>query len=68
MGYDYNNLLKDAKTLTSKYSFVDFYSIGESVMEKKIYCIKIGNGKRKIFINGAHHGLEYLTTAFIMRF
>lgn len=68
MGYDYNNLLDDAKKLTSKYSFVDFYSIGESVMEKKIYCIKIGNGKRKIFINGAHHGLEYLTSAFIMRF
>ena len=68
MGYDYNNFLENAKKLTSKYSFVDFYTIGESVMEKKIYCIKIGNGKRKIFINGAHHGLEYLTSAFIMHF
>ena len=68
MGYDYNDFLTDAKKLTSKYAFVDFYSIGESVMEKKIYCLKIGTGKNKIFINGAHHGLEYLTSAFIMRF
>lgn len=68
MGYDYNQLLKDAKTITSKYSFTDFYSIGESVMENKIYCLKIGKGRKKIFINGAHHGLEYLTSAFIMRF
>lgn len=43
------------------------FSIGESVMEKKIFCIKIGTGKKKLFINGAHHGLEYLTSAFIMR-
>jgi len=68
MGYDYNDFINDAKKLTSKFSFVDFYSIGESVMEKKIYCLKIGTGKKKIFINGAHHGLEYLTSAFIMRF
>lgn len=68
MGYDYNQLLNDSKNLINKYDFIDFYSIGESVMENKIYCLKIGNGKRKIFINGAHHGLEYLTSAFIMRF
>ncbi len=68
MGYDYNRLVQDTKHLTEKYRFLDFFSIGESVMENKIYCIKIGNGKRKIFINGAHHGLEYITSAFIMRF
>ena len=68
MGYDYNRLICDSKKLVEKYRFIDFFSIGESVMENKIYCIKIGNGKRKIFINGAHHGLEYITSAFIMRF
>ncbi len=68
MGYDYGRLVRDAKSLADKYHFIDLYSIGESVMENKIYCIQIGRGKRKIFINGAHHGLEYLTSAFIMRF
>lgn len=68
MGYDYNQLICDSTNLIKQYHFIDFYSIGESVMENKIYCLKIGRGKRKIFINGAHHGLEYLTSAFIMRF
>lgn len=68
MGYDYAELVKDAGELSRKYHFVDLYAIGESVMENKIYCIRLGRGKRKIFINGAHHGLEYLTSAFIMRF
>lgn len=68
MGYDYKQLINDSKRLTARYNFIDFYSIGESVMENKIYCLKIGKGKRKIFINGAHHGLEHLTSAFIMRF
>ena len=68
MGYDYNKLLADSKKLTERFAYIDFFSIGESVMENKIYCLKIGKGKRKIFINGAHHGLEHLTSAFIMRF
>lgn len=68
MGYDYKKLLTDSKKLTTDFPFFDLFSIGESVMEKKIYCLKIGKGKRKIFVNGAHHGLEHLTSAFIMRF
>lgn len=68
MGYDYKKLLSDSKKLTAEFPFIDLYSIGESVMENKIFCLRLGKGKRKVFINGAHHGLEHLTSAFIMRF
>ena len=68
MGYDYSMLIKDCNMLAKEYSFCDLYSVGESVMEKKLFCIKVGKGDKKIFINGAHHGLEYLTSAFIIRF
>ncbi len=68
MGYCYSNLLKDCNKLINTYSFADMFSIGESVMEKKIFCIKIGTGEKKLFINGSHHGLEYLTSSFIMKF
>ena len=68
MGYDYEQFLKDARRLRSLYPFMEFFSIGESVMEKKIYCLKLGEGKKKLFVNGAHHGLEYLTSAFLMKF
>ena len=68
MGYDYQQLRNDAHNLVSQFKEAELLSIGESVMEHKLYCIKIGCGERKLFINGAHHGLEYLTAAFIMRF
>lgn len=68
MGYDYQQLRSDAHKLASQFEEAELFSIGESVMEHKLYCIKLGTGSRKLFINGAHHGLEYLTSAFIMRF
>jgi len=68
MGYDYNMLMKDCDLLSKNYNFCDLFSVGESVMEKKLFCLGIGKGKKKLFINGAHHGLEYLTSAFIIRF
>lgn len=68
MGYDYNDMRNDADRLCRLHKNAELFSIGESVMEHKLLCIKIGDGKRKLFINGAHHGLEYLTSAFIMKF
>lgn len=68
MGYDYKRMVKDAEALVKRYPAAGLYSIGESVMEKKIFCIQAGMGQKKLFINGAHHGLEYLTAAFIVRF
>ena len=68
MGYDYENLCRDGARLASAFGFLDMFSVGESVMERKILCFSLGNGERKLFINGAHHGLEYLTAAFIMKF
>lgn len=68
MGYDYSNLKKDVDRISKLRKNVELFSIGESVMEHKLYCLRIGSGKRKLFINGAHHGLEYLTSAFIVKF
>lgn len=68
MSYDYKCFVKDTESLLEEFPFLEKEIIGKSVMKKPIYCIKVGNGERKIFINGAHHGLEYLTSAFIMRF
>ena len=68
MGYDYNDMLKSAENICRRFPFAEFFSIGESVMEKMIYCLRSGKGKRKVFINGAHHGLEYISSAFIMKF
>lgn len=68
MGYDYRQLREDIDTLLCKHRFFEHSIIGYSLMKAPIHCIKVGDGDIKIFINCAHHGLEYLTSAFIMRF
>lgn len=68
MGYDYEKLRGERETLLKDYPFVGYEIIGNSVMKKPIPAFFVGNGEKKLFVNGAHHGLEYLTSAFIMRF
>lgn len=68
MSYDYAKLLGDIDKFTDVGSDAEVFSIGKSVMEKNIPCLKIGCGEKKIFLSGAYHGLEYLTSAFLMKF
>lgn len=64
--FDYNDLLEELNDLNK--IVTETFSIGETVMGRNIPCIKIGRGKKHIVINGAHHGLEYITSAFLMSF
>ncbi len=66
--YDYGELLKSIKIMESRYPFCEFYSVGESVAKKQLYCIKMGGGEHKVFYSGAHHGAEWITSALLMRF
>lgn len=68
MCYDYKKCTEEINSLSSGFPFVKKSVIGYSVMKKPIYCIMTGSGSKKLFINCAHHGLEYLTSAFIMKF
>lgn len=68
MCYDYSRLLMDIKMLKDNYNIIENFSIGKSVMDKEIPCLKIGRGEKKIFLGGAYHGLEYLTAAFLIKF
>lgn len=68
MCYDYSKLLNDITMLTDNYKIIESFCIGKSVMEKDIPCLRIGAGEKKIFLAGAYHGLEYLTSAFLIKF
>lgn len=68
MGYDYKRCVWEINEFAKRAKGAELFSIGESVMEKKIYCIGYGSGKKTLFLNGAHHGLEYITSGFLMRF
>lgn len=68
MKYDYNRCCSEMEEFVDNNPEAEIFSVGESVMEQKIFCIKYGRGNKKILLNGAHHGLEYITSAFLMRF
>lgn len=68
MGYDYDNLCRDVNMITENYGEVEKSIIGKSVMGRDIICLKAGGGKKSIVLLGAYHGLEYLTSAFLIKF
>lgn len=47
---------------------VKIFSIGKSVKGKNIYCIKFGKGNKNVLFNGAHHGLEWITSPLLIKF
>lgn len=69
--YDSKNMVKDINTILYTYakeypSYVYVTKVGESNHNNDILTIRIGNGKKHIFINGAHHGKEYMTSILVM--
>ncbi len=64
--YDLMNEYIDS--LCARYSSLRLTSLGQSVMGKELFCIRIGEGKRKVMYVGATHGLEWLTTLVLLRF
>lgn len=61
--YTYSDLEADLSMLD-----IPYFSIGKSVGGKSIYAFVLGKGDKNVFFNGAHHGLEWLTSPVLMRF
>ncbi len=68
MVYDYTAFVAHASQFASRFGFADLFSIGESVMERKLYCLKIGRGRIKILITAAENGTEHAASELLMRF
>ncbi len=66
--YTYNIMENDIKELANRYpDIIKYKSIGKSEMGKDIYAVSLGTGKTTIFINGAHHGREWISTVISMQ-
>lgn len=42
--------------------------LGNSLMNKSIPMITLGKGKKRVLYIGAHHGMEWITTALLLKF
>ncbi|KAB8128294.1 LysM peptidoglycan-binding domain-containing protein [Gracilibacillus oryzae] len=66
--YTYEKMIKDINQLISIYPFIRRRSIGNSVLNKDLVELEIGNGQSIRNINGSFHANEWITTPVIMRF
>lgn len=66
--YTYDILERDVTGLKRLYPFLETGSAGKSVLGKNLYYIKLGTGPHKVFYNGAHHSLEWITSPLLMKF
>ena len=65
---DYEKMTKILSNLVKKYAFAGVFSCGKSVLGRDILCVRLGKGKRKIFLNGAHHSLEWITSSLLLNY
>ncbi len=66
--YTYSKLSEDIEGLREAHPGVEIGTIGKSVWGKSLYYIRLGKGKLKVMYSGAHHGMEWITSAMLMRF
>lgn len=66
--YTFEKMVRDINNLLSVYPFIFRKVIGSSVMGKDLIELQIGNGSKKVHIDGSFHANEWITTSTIMRF
>lgn len=66
--YNSNILKSDINSLLLHYPFINLITIGYSVLEKPIYCIKLGNGPTEVFYFGAIHANEWIACNLLIKF
>ncbi|MGE7876256.1 M14 family metallopeptidase [Peribacillus muralis] len=66
--YDYETLLTDVGRLKNMYPFIRTTPIGETVLNRDIPEVLIGQGEKRVHYNGSFHANEWITTPVIMTF
>lgn len=66
--YTYDIMERDLQALKVRYPFLEIGLAGRSVLGRNLYYVKLGNGPNEVFYNGAHHGLEWITSPLLMKF
>lgn len=66
--YTYEMLTEDLVLLKHTYpEIIQLKSLGRTFYNRPIWTVKLGTGKTAVFLNGAHHAREWLTTTLLMK-
>ena len=68
MPMTYERMLEYISIFSERYSCFHVTYLGESMLGKSIPMITLGIGKKSVLYIGAHHGMEWITTALLLKF
>ena len=68
VNYNYSLLFQNLITLNHTYPFLNIQSVGNSVLGKNIYVVKLGKGSKKVFYSASIHANEWITSVLLMQF
>lgn len=54
--------------LAARYPFLDWGSLGDSVMGLPLHRLRLGEGSRRVLFNATHHANEWITTPLLMKY
>lgn len=63
-----NVLYENLNILKTTYPFLQFGSIGKSVLGKDIPFVRIGRGKKEVFYSASYHANEWITSIVLLEF
>ena len=61
-------LKQNLSYLLKRYPFLSVQTVGNSVLGKPIYVVKLGHGKKSVFYSASFHANEWITTPILMKF
>jgi g-D-glutamyl-meso-diaminopimelate peptidase len=66
--YTYDILERQIRGLRARYPFIETGVVGNSVMGKNLYYLRLGRGSNQVSYNASHHANESITTPVLMKF
>lgn len=66
--YNSKFLKSDINSLMLHYPFIKLITIGYSILEKPLYCLKLGNGSKEVLYVATTHANEWITSLVLMKF
>ena len=68
ISYNSDILRLNIANLLRTYNFLNVQIVGNSVLGKPIYVIKLGKGKKQVFYSASIHANEWITSVVLMKF
>lgn len=68
VNYNYFLMLQNLILLNRTYPFLNIQVVGNSVLGRNIYVVKLGRGSKKVFYSASIHANEWITSVLLMKF